>query len=303
MGKQVIPFLIVLLGAVVMVGCSEVPGFIPIDGESDDNNYETIEVTPPEGYSLVWSDEFQGNEIDTDIWNFDVGGHGWGNNEIQFYTDRTTGDNRNAYVEGGKLYIVARHEEYEHREFTSARLTTKDTKAFQYGRLEARIKAPHSISNPTVMDGGVWPAFWMLGDSYPDVPWPRSGEIDIWEGGGADPTHVSGAVHYSTTATGRTNHSSTSRTIDFETPLHHNFHVYAIEWDEASIVWYIDDVEVGEWVHDWVTWDEGINPMQAPYYFLLNLAIEGNYYFSGTADPANYPQQMIVDYVRVFQKL
>ena len=153
------------------------------------------------------------------------------------------------------------------------------------------------------MDEGVWPAFWMLGIDFPKTPWPRSGEIDIWESGGNNPRHVSGAVHYSNTATGRTEHRSTSRTIDFATPLHHNFHVYAIEWDETSIVWYIDNVEVGEWFHSWVMWDEGKNPMNAPYYLLLNLAIEGRYGFSGTANPANYPQQMIVDYVRVFQKL
>ena len=264
----------------------------PNDGGNDGSSAE---------YTLVWSDEFDGSEIDTSVWRFDIGtgDWGWGNNESQYYTDRP----ENAYVENGMLYIVARYEENygNGKDYTSARLNTEGTKSFQYGRIEARIKAPH---NPDTgeMDPGVWPAFWMLGDNYSDVGWPYSGEIDIWESGGSDPRHVSGAVHYSGTHHPEDfQHLMQTRTIDHSPPLHHNFHVYAIEWDDVAIAWYIDDIKVGEWFHGWLA-DSAPNPFNQAFWLLLNVAIEGNYYFSGTANPDNYPQQMMVDYVRVYQK-
>ena len=262
----------------------------PNDGGNDGSSAE---------YTLVWSDEFDGSEIDTSVWRFDIGtgDWGWGNDESQYYTDRP----ENAYVENGMLYIVARYEENygDGKDYTSARLKTEGTKSFQYGRIEARIKAPHNPSTG-VMDPGAWPAFWMLGDNYSDVGWPWSGEIDIWESGGNDPYHVSGAAHYNT------NHdhydpTHQARTITHSTPLQDNFHVYAIEWDDVSIVWYIDEIKVGEWMHSWLA-DSTPNPFNQAFWLLLNVAIEGNYYFSGEANPDNYPQQMMVDYVRVYQK-
>lgn len=254
--------------------------------------------SPLEGYQLVWSDEFAGSSIDSSVWNFETGGHGWGNNEVQFYTDRTTGPNRNAYIEDGKLHIVARHENYGNRSYTSARMTTQGKQSFKYGRIEARIKAPHN-PDTGVMDPGVWPAFWMLGDAFSSKGWPYSGEIDIWESGGADPYHVSGAMHYSLTEhPAPYHHQYIDRTIRNSTPLQDNFHVYAIEWDENMMRWYIDEIFVGSFRHS----NLNPNPFQDPFFLLLNVAIEGNYGFSATANPANYPQQMIVDYVRVYQK-
>ena len=296
----------VMAGVLVLAGCDPAAqaGFDPLNNgggdpvdtaqdDDGDNDGAEDESDGLAGYTLVWSDEFDGNQLDTSIWKFDIGTGrwGWGNNESQFYTSRA----KNVYVNNGMLYIVAHYEPNygDGKNYTSARLKTEGTKSFKYGRIEARIKAPH---NPTTgrMDPGVWPAFWMLGDNYSSVGWPISGEIDIWETGGSDPNHVSGAAHYNANG-----HTHTSRTHDHATPLHHNFHVYAIEWDAFSIVWYIDDIKIGEFIHSWLTTP---NPFNQPFWMLLNIAVEGNYYFSGTANPANYPQQMIVDYVRVYEK-
>ncbi len=288
-----------VLSAIVAVFVVTVPGCDGLlSGDTDGGTEPPEGVDVPDGYRFVWSDEFEGEEIDTDVWTFETGGHGWGNYESQFYTDRTTGENRNAYVEDGALHIVARHERYHGSEYTSARIITQGNQSFKYGRIEARIQAPH---NPETgeMDEGVWPAFWMMGDSFADIGWPYCGEIDIWESGGNDPYHVSGAVHWSTVPHPEPyEHALYDQTLEHDTPLQEDFHVYAIEWDENSIEWYIDDLHVGSFDHSPLD----PNPFRDPFFLLLNVAVEGTYYFSGDADPENYPQQMIVDYVRVFQK-
>jgi beta-glucanase (GH16 family) len=256
--------------------------------------------TPSGDWKLVWSDEFSGSEINSANWTLQTGGGGWGNQEIQYYTDRTTGENRNAYVENGMLHIVARHEQYGNRNYTSARMYTKDKRDFLYGRIEARIKAPH---NPTtgVMDPGAWPAFWMMGRNFDQVGWPFCGEIDIWETGGKDPHHVSGAVHWNDGGYAPAPYKNVhfARTIQHPTQLQQNFHVYRIEWDPTLIKWYIDDTYMGAFNH------AGLgagNPFNKAHFLLLNIAVEGTYYFSDKANPANYPQVMLVDWVRVYQR-
>jgi beta-glucanase (GH16 family) len=241
--------------------------------------------TPPElpGWTLVWNDEFDGSEIDRTKWTFDIGGHGWGNNELQAYTERP----ENARIEDGMLVIEARKEEFVRRNYTSARLKTQGLHAWTYGRVEARMKLPYG--------NGIWPAFWMLGANIDQTPWPASGEIDIMEHIGREPTRVYGTVHgpgYS--GSGGVGHFKTIS----EGKWSDDFHVYAVEWEPEEIRWYIDDEQFfkltpssvpGEWVYD------------HPFFILINLAVGG--YWPGVPDDSTvFPQFLLVDYVRVYQR-
>jgi beta-glucanase (GH16 family) len=236
-----------------------------------------------EGWTLIWHDEFDEELIDTSKWEIEIGGHGWGNNEWQFYTDRL----ENVRVEDGLLIIEAREERYIRRNYTSGRLKTQGLFTFTYGRVNARMKLPYGQ--------GIWPAFWMLGESLKDVGWPRSGEIDIMEHIGRKPTHIYGTVHgpgYS--AGGGVGHFTTFP----EGSLSENFHVYAIEWEPDEIRWYVDDNQFfkltpeqvpGEWVYD------------HPFFILINLAVGGNW--PGYPNESTvFPQFLYVDYVRVYQR-
>ena len=144
---------------------------------------KAAQVEVPEGWDLVWHDEFDGRKIDTDNWTYDIGGWGWGNGELQFYTSRQ----ENARLEDGMLVIEARQEKYEDSYYTSARMLTQDLQEFQYGRIEARIKVPEGK--------GLWPAFWMLGSNFDGNNWPDCGEIDIMEYIGKEPDLIMGTVH------------------------------------------------------------------------------------------------------------
>lgn len=241
---------------------------------------------PPElpGWTLVWHDEFDGPEIDRSNWTFDIGGHGWGNNELQTYTDRA----ENARIEDGMLVIEARKEEFVRRDYTSARLKTQGLHAWTYGRIEARMKLPYG--------NGIWPAFWMLGANIQQTPWPASGEIDIMEYIGREPNRVYGTVHgpgYS--GSGGVGHFTSLP----EGALTNEFHVFAVEWEENEIRWYVDDEQFfmltpesvpGEWVYD------------HPFFIIMNLAVGGHW--PGSPDETTvFPQILLVDYVRVYQPL
>ncbi len=234
------------------------------------------------GWTLVWQDEFEGTEIDRSKWTFDVGGHGWGNNELQAYTERP----ENARIENGMLVIEARQEEFVRRDYTSARLKTQGLHAWTYGRIEARMKLPYG--------NGIWPAFWMLGADIQQNPWPASGEIDIMEYIGRDTNKIYGTVHgpgYS--GSGGVGHFTSLP----EGTLNNDFHVFAIEWEENEIRWYVDEEQFfkitpesvpGEWVYD------------HPFFLILNLAVGGNW--PGSPDETTvFPQFLVVDYIRVYQ--
>ncbi len=235
-----------------------------------------------EGWELVWQDEFEGNDIDSSNWTFDIGGHGWGNDESQVYTDRP----ENARLEDGLLIIDAREERFVSRDYTSARLKTQGLQSWQYGRVEALIKIPTGQ--------GIWPAFWMLGDNIQKINWPNSGEIDIMENIGSEPHRVHGTVHgpgYS-----GSNGIGASHILSGE-PYAADFHEYAIEWEPEEIRWYMDDTQYfaltpdnvpGEWVYD------------HPFFIILNVAVGGTW--PGYPDKTTtFPQQMQVDYVRVYR--
>ncbi len=236
-----------------------------------------------EGWTLVWHDEFDGESIDPANWTFEIGGNGWGNNERQFYTDRP----ENARIEDGMLVIEARAEKFIRRNYTSARIKTQGLHAWTYGHIEARMKLSYGQ--------GIWSAFWMLGTDVTDVGWPRSGEIDIMEHVGREPTRIYGTVHgpgYS--GGGGVGHFTTFPSGS----LSEEFHVYAIEWEPEEIRWYVDDEQYfkvmpesvpSDWVYD------------HPFFIIINLAVGGNW--PGYPNESTvFPQFLYVDYVRVYQK-
>ena len=245
--------------------------------------------------NLVMADEFDiEGSPDSSLWSFELGDGsdqgipGWGNNELQYYTDRP----ENAKVENGVLVVTAREESFEGSDFTSARLITKNKFEQRYGRFEARIKVPFGK--------GYWPAFWMLGDNCEENPWPGCGEIDIMEYLGDEPTKVFGTIHGP--------EYSGSQSISKEYSLQNDrfdtgFHVFGIEWSPNRINWYVDDVLYQSLTREDVleeTDGEGEWVFDRPFYIILNVAIGGNLPGNPNAETI-FPQSMVVDYVRVYE--
>ncbi|MFO7547992.1 MAG: glycoside hydrolase family 16 protein [Acidimicrobiia bacterium] len=252
---------------------------------------EPMPIEPPEGYELVWNDEFDGDSIDPSNWTYDIGGWGWGNGEAQYYTDRPD----NARIQNGLLVIELRQERFEDSYYTSARLKTQGLQAFQYGRIEARIKVPRGV--------GTWPAFWMLGDSFdrdPNDPlksnWPDVGEIDIMEHVGREPDLVIGALH----GPGYAGAGALVRWNRQDYDIADDFHTFAIDWDVDGIRWLYD----GE-----LFWDLGREAVgdrewafDQPFFIILNVALGG--VLGGTIGlDTEFPLYMYVDHVRVYQQV
>lgn len=243
---------------------------------------------------LVWSAEFDGpagTPPDPSKWTPEVGGSGWGNNEHQYYTDST----RNAALDGaGHLVITAREENpagydcwYGPCTYTSARLITAGKFTQTYGHFEARIKVPRGQ--------GIWPAFWMLGNDIGSVGWPNSGEIDIMENIGREPGTVHGSLHGPGYSGG--NSLTGSYTLPNGQALADGFHTFAIDWSPNSVTWYIDGIQYS---HHTAA-DTGGDPwvFDHPFFLILNVAVGGNW--PGYPDETTvFPQQMVVDYVRVY---
>jgi beta-glucanase (GH16 family) len=240
--------------------------------------------------NLIMSDEFDSaGAPSTAMWNLDIGNGaaqgipGWGNNELQYYTDRP----ENVVVEDGMLKITARKESFEGSGYTSARIQTKDKYEKKFGRFEARIQLPWSQ--------GLWPAFWMLGANSDEVTWPACGEIDIMENRGQEPTLINGTLH----GPGYSAGESIGKAFELENDrFDTGFHIFGIEWGQGYINFYVDDVlynqltpadVTGEWVFD-----------DQPFYIIMNVAVGGSY-----PGPPNensvFPQTMLVDYVRVYE--
>lgn len=229
-------------------------------------------------WNLVWSDEFNGTSINRSDWTFDTGGGGWGNSELEYYTDRS----QNATVANGNLLIIAKHESYSGNSYTSARLKSEGLKSFTYGKIVARIKLPQGK--------GFWPAFWMLGSNISKVGWPECGEIDIMEHINKVP-YINGTMHWSNNG-----HVSYGRTIDCDSVTRYN--TYSVEWSPDSIKWFLDGTE---YCANSIT--NGIDSTQAfqkPFFILLNMAVGGSW--PGSPDSTTtFPDTMFVDYVRVYQ--
>ncbi|WHX50976.1 RICIN domain-containing protein [Paenibacillus woosongensis] len=231
-------------------------------------------------WNLVWSDEFDGNSLNSANWTAEIGtgSGGWGNNELQYYTNRP----QNLQVTGGNLVITAQRESYGGMNYTSARIKTQGLKNFTYGKVEARIKLPSGQ--------GLWPAFWMLGSNITTVGWPASGEIDIMERVNNN-SFVNGTVHWD--ANGHAEYGRTSGNLDFS-----QFHTYSIEWDPNYIRWFVDGVQFNEF---YIANGTGnTEEFQKPFFILLNMAVGGNWPGSPNASTP-FPAQMLVDYVRVYQ--
>lgn len=237
---------------------------------------------------LIWSDEFDQEGLpDSSKWSWDTSGNssGWGNNEAQFYTSNAPA---NAIVKNGLLYIVARKEKRENRNYTSARLITRGKASFTYGRMEIRAKLPAGK--------GTWPAIWMLGENINEKGWPACGEIDIMEHVGYEKDSVYGTVHTETY-----NHvKGTQKTRGiFVGSLYSDFHVYSIDWTPEKVDFYVDGVLYNHFVNEHRTDKEW--PFDKPFFFILNLAVGGNWGGKYGIDDAIFPVSMEVDYVRVYE--
>jgi len=247
---------------------------------------------PKRNWQLTWSDEFTGTagtSPDATKWVYDVGrgpnNDGWGNAELQSYTNRTS----NVALDGsGNLVITAMRESFAGAGFTSARIKTKAKLEQTYGRFEARIKTP---TGP-----GIWPAFWMLGANIDNTPWPQCGEIDIMEQRGQEPHLVHGTVHgpgYSGGAAITKQYALMNGRFDA------NFHVYAVEWGEGYIDFFVDNFLYQRITPENVT---GKWVFNTPFFLLLNIAVGGNYVgFPTIGTP--FPQTMSIDYVRVYKQI
>lgn len=264
--------------AIKAAGLLMIPVFVVIASISGCSDSET------EFTRLTLQEEFNTEGApDTLVWTMETGtgNNGWGNSELQYYTDRT----ENITIQNGLLLITAREEDFGGSAYTSARMITKDKFQQQYGRFEARMRLPYGK--------GMWPAFWMLGADIDDNPWPAAGEIDVMEYVGQNPTIVFGSVHGPGYSGGEAVSAEYELNNDrFDT----GFHVFAIEWEPESISYFVDgilyntitpaDVD-GEWVFN------------KPFFLLINLAIGGN--LPGSPDSeTEFPQTMLVDYVRVY---
>jgi beta-glucanase (GH16 family) len=275
---------------------------------------------PPAQWKLTWSDEFEGKEIDRTKWDFDLGNgffnydnntwiSGWGNGELQYYTKEP----ENAFVKDGKLHIRAVKESYQGCGYTSAKLKTRKrdgTALFnqKYGKFEFRATLPTGQ--------GVWPALWMLPQDDAYGTWPLSGEIDVMEARGQEPTKVLGTLHYGSRWPGNT-HSGN----DYVFPKNGTIaeaHTYAVEWEPGEIRWLVDGHTYATqsfwWSSNKVDAAKGATPknegdlhpwpapFDQPFYLIMNIAIGGK--FLGNPDKKTvFPVEMLVDYVRVYEKV
>ena len=235
------------------------------------------------GYNLVWEEEFDGSTLDLTDWNYETGASGWGNNESQYYRS----GNKNAELDQGYLRITAKEETHLGAPYTSARLTTQGKESFQYGRIDIRAKVPYGQ--------GVWPALWMLGDNFGSAGWPTCGEIDIMEligGDGYNDRTVYGTAHWSNN--GSHAEYGGNKSLPLGEKYNDEFHVFSIVWHSSSIRWYVDN----SLYHTMNT--AALTAFQNKFFFILNIAVEGNW--PGPVGPSTqFPQYMLVDYIRVFQ--
>ena len=244
--------------------------------------------TSYDGMTLAWEENFDGPEIDADRWTFEIGDGcaqgicGWGNNELQYYTDN------NASIVEGNLVIEAREQSLGGKLYTSSRMISKDKVNFQFGRIDIRAVMPKTQS--------MWPALWMLGANIDEVGWPACGEIDIMEmvGGGEDDAITHGTVHWDNNGSyanfgGKTQLASGT--------LSDEYHVYSIVWDETVIRWLFDDVEY----HVIDITPDALSEFRNEFFMILNVAVGGNW--PGPPDETTlFPNWMIVDYIRYFRE-
>jgi beta-glucanase (GH16 family) len=239
---------------------------------------------------LIWYDDFNyEGPPDPGKWRLETGGHGWGNRELQYYTDRREPEDANAYVTGGRLVIALRREPFGGCDYTSARLNSRAS--WRYGRIEVMAKLPSGA--------GTWPAIWMLGEGIGQTGWPLCGEIDIMEHVGRDPDRVYFSLHSKLYNHALRTHLTQTRVLP---GVSEGFHQYAVDWKEDAVTFLFDDEAVAQWRNGEagrVSTADGW-PFNAPFYLLLNVACGGG--FGGPPDGLCLPQTMEVQYVRVYRE-
>ncbi len=250
---------------------------IPEDGYATPESYG--------GYTLVWQDEFNESFINTDDWTHEIGNSGWGNQESQYYTNSS----KNSYISDGNLVIEAIEENFEGAPYTSARMITKDKQEFTFGRIDIRAILPEGQ--------GIWPALWMLGDNIDIVGWPHCGEIDIMEMIGHEPSTVHGTAHWGPQGNSWSFNNGNDYKLSGEKFID-EYHVFSILWELDKITYFVDDVEYFTLTKQMVNGDY---PFNAPFFFIFNVAVGGTW--PGYPDETTqFPQRMVVDYVRVFER-
>lgn len=227
---------------------------------------------------LAWSDEFEGSTLNTTDWNYELGNNnGWGNNELEIYTNSTA----NVYIDNGNLVIRAIK---EGNTYTSGRITTQNKHTFTYGKTEIRAILPEGQ--------GIWPALWMLGNNISTVGWPKCGEIDIMELLGQQPNKVYGTVHYDKNGHQYTGSSYMLSSGTFSS----GYHIFSLVWQPNHMKWYVD----GQKFFEVNSRDLSAFPWNLPQFYIFNVAVGGNW--PGSPDETtSFPQQMVVDYIRVYQ--
>ena len=245
--------------------------------------------TDPGSWSLVWADEFDqpnGSPPDAAKWNHQQGGSGWGNGELQHYTDSV----ENAFIQDGMLIIKANKEYMLGRDYTSARLTTQFKGDWTFGRYEIRARLPNTQ--------GIWPAFWLLPSRGVYGSGTAGGEIDIMEMIGSEPNRVYGTLHFGNPP----ERASNSYDLPDGSNYSDDFHIFALEWEPDEIRWYVD----GKPFHSATRWFTSTKnasypaPFDQNFYLIVNVAVGGTW--PGSPDETSvFPQTMYVDYVRVYQ--
>lgn len=256
--------------------------------ENTKPNIIAPEASAPETWSFgstpVWADEFDYvGKPDPDKWGYDIGGSGWGNNELQYYTEST----QNAYINDGLLAITARHQPTEGKEYSSARLVTKNKGDFLYGRFEVRAKLPTGK--------GTWPAIWMLPTDRAYGGWPKSGEIDIMEHVGYDQDRVHVTVHTEAYNHRLGTQKGKNKVVENAST---DFHLYRVDWTPDAIRGYIDDEQVFEYLNEGT--GPAVWPFDKQFHLLFNIAVGGDWGGAEGVDSEVFPATMQVDYVRVY---
>ncbi len=236
-------------------------------------------------WKLSWSEEFNYNGLpDSNKWSYNVGGHGWGNNELQYYTD---GDISNASVSNGTLKITALQQKKEGKDYTSARLVTDKKADFTYGKIEIRAKLPPGR--------GLWPALWMLGSNVGDVGWPDCGEIDIMEHVGFEKDSVFGTIH--SKAYNHIINTQKGKKIFIKNP-YDEFHLFTLEWTPERMDFLLDNTLYNHIQNEHKTTAEW--PFDSPFYLIVNLAVGGNLGGKKGVDTTVFPAVLEVDYIRIY---
>ena len=278
-------FLVILLA-----GCSPQAPLSPTETKPVQTTPVPTPTSDPNAWILVWADEFDqpdGSAPDPAKWNHQQGGAGWGNGELQHYTNST----ENSFIQDGMLMIRAKQESMMGRDFTSARLNTQFKGDWTFGRFEIHARLPNTQ--------GIWPAFWLLPSRARYGSGAAGGEIDIMELIGSEPGRTYATLHFGNPA----ERSSGYYDLPSGTAFSDDFHVFALEWEPDEIRWYVDDVlfhSETEWFTTGKRDAMHPAPFDQDFYLLINVAVGGHW--PGSPDDTSvFPQVLLVDYIRVFQ--